>query len=148
MPRLGRRVEPVVVAPVHIPHRGCGELGRVEIVEHGEIDGHIGAADLRNVAMAESGDAAVAAEAVMRLARAELVVGERPLPFDEPKGLGLDHRAPVAALPADGAVALARAGGEVDIGLEAHLTAMAAAVVGFEHGGCLIVEALGANRTR
>src|SRR6185503_3190693 len=133
VPRLRRCLEPVVVATVHIAHGGGGKLGGIEIVEAGEVDGIVGAADRLDIAIAEGSEAAGGAEAVMRAHGAKLVVGEVGFAGDQPEGLGLDDGAPVSPLGADRAVALPGAGGEVKVDLEPHLAAVAASVKSLHH---------------
>src|SRR5580700_4102010 len=77
------------------------------------------------------------AEQVVRDVVAELVVGQSVLASDHPKRLRLDDRAPIPALAADRAVALAGAGGEIDVGLVADRAAMAAAPIGLDAHGWL-----------
>jgi hypothetical protein len=61
------------------------------------------------------------------------VVAELVLARYQPKILRLDRRIPGTPLGADRTVAAARTGLEIDIGLEAHTAAVAAAMVGFLH---------------
>src|SRR5262249_23014315 len=49
------------------------------------------------------------------------------------KRIGLDDRAPIAALPADRAIAAARTRSEIDIRREADSAAMAASLIGLQH---------------
>src|SRR5882672_8102654 len=133
MPRLGRRIPPVVVTAIHVFDRRLGELRRVEIVETGEVHRIIGAADLLDVAVTERRDAAGLAEPVMAALGAELIVGQRAFAREQAKRLRLDDGAPVAPLGADRAVALARAGAQVEVGLVADFAAMAASLVGPGH---------------
>ncbi|MCY1383514.1 hypothetical protein D9M69_716490 [compost metagenome] len=74
----------------------------------------------------------------MATSRAELVVGKLLLACQEAKRLGLDDDGPASGLGADGAVASAGAGGEVDVGFEADRAAVATARVGLEHEDSLV----------
>src|SRR3982074_2011268 len=115
MPRLRRRIPPVVVTAIHVFDRRLAELRRVEIVETGEVHRIIGAADLLDVAVTERRDAAGLAEPVMAALGAELIVGQLAFAREQSKRLRLDDGAPVAPLSADRAVALARAGAQVEV---------------------------------
>jgi len=64
---------------------------------------------------------------------AELVIADAGLFAQKAEILGLDIGAPVAALPADRAIALSGSGLKVDIGLIADSAAMAASVIGLLH---------------
>jgi hypothetical protein len=75
-------------------------------------------------------------EAVMDRFAAEQVLRQLGLAGDEAEVAGLDRRQPVAALGAHRAVALDRALREVDVGFEAHGSAVAASLVGLLHGSC------------
>src|SRR5262245_4462373 len=57
---FGGLVEPIVVAAVHVADGGSRELGGRQIVEHGQRNGDVGAADLLDEAMAVDPNAAVA----------------------------------------------------------------------------------------
>src|SRR5258707_3661480 len=133
MPRLGRRIPPVVVTAIHVLDWRLREFRRVEIVETGEVHRIIGAADLLDVAMTERRDAAGLAEPVMAVVGTELIVGQLAFAREQSKRLRLDDGAPVAPLGADRAVALARAGVQVEVGLVADFAAMAASLVGPGH---------------
>ena len=67
MPRLGRRIPPVVVTAIHVFDRRLGKFRRIEIVETGEVHRIIGAADLLDVTVTEGRDATGPAEPVMPL---------------------------------------------------------------------------------
>src|SRR5712671_939305 len=131
--RFGRWIPPIVVSAVHVTHGQLRELLGIDIVETGDIDRIVGAADLLDVAVAERGDAARLAEPMVAALAAELIVRDVGLAGQQPKILRLDDRAPVSPLGADRAVALAGSGAEVDIGLEANIAAMAAAAIGLLH---------------
>jgi hypothetical protein len=118
-----------------VTDRRLVELGRVEVVEAGELDRDEGAADLGHVAAAERVDAAGATKQVVALHLVEPVVGQFVLAGEQAEGVGLDQHRPVADLGAEAAVALAGAGGEIDVGLEADRAAVAAAVVGLQGHG-------------
>jgi len=53
MPRLGRRVHPVIVAAAEEPHRQRRELGIRHVVEARDVDRDVGAADLRHMTAAK-----------------------------------------------------------------------------------------------
>src|SRR5690606_24018400 len=118
VPRLGRRVEPVVVAAVREAHGHVRELLVADVVERRDVDRDEVAADLLDVAGAERPHAAVLAEQVMTALRRELVVGERVLTREQPEVGGLDDGVPRARPAADRAVALARARREIEVDLE------------------------------
>jgi hypothetical protein len=77
----------------------------------------------------------VLAEQVVGAEGVELVAAQRVVAAFQLQGVGLDQHAPVARLDAETAVALAGAVGQVDLRAETHLLAVAAAVIGLEHGG-------------
>src|SRR5262249_55610330 len=77
------RLEPVVVAAVHVADRHPCELFGRDVVEAGDVHRHEGATDLLDVAVAEGTDAARLAETVMALLAAELVVAELALTGDQ-----------------------------------------------------------------
>src|SRR5688572_1844075 len=83
--------------------------------------------------MSERRDAAGLAEPVVPALAAELVVRRLGVVRQQPELRRLDDRAPVAPLGADRAIAAAGAGAEVDVGLVADLSAVAAAAIGFLH---------------
>src|SRR4051812_34000953 len=101
MPRLGRRVPPIVVAAIHVADRGRDKVCGIEVVQSRDADGDIVAANLLDIAVAIDVDAAIAAETVMALHRVELIVAERILAGEEPEIGGLQPAsAPVPRLPA------------------------------------------------
>jgi hypothetical protein len=110
-----------------------GKFRRIEIVETGEVHRIIGAADLLDVTVTEGRDAARPAEPVMAAHGAELIVGQFVFAREQAKRLQLDDGAPIASLGTDRAVALARAGAQVEVGLVADFAAMAASLVGPGH---------------
>jgi len=79
----------------------------------------------------------VLAEDVVRLAGVEPVLAEIAFAREQLERGRLDDRAPPAVLGAIRAVAAAGTGLQVDLGLEADGAAMAAAVMGLEHGESL-----------
>src|SRR5437879_3526741 len=109
MPGFSRRVEPVVVASVHVVDRNRGQLGRIDVIEGSEADGDIVAADRFDIAAAEWGDAAGGAEGMVAASGCELVVGKAVLAADQAEVGRLDDGRPGAPLGADRAIALARA---------------------------------------
>src|SRR5690606_28095406 len=136
VPGLGRRVPPIVVEAVEVGHRRGEQLGRVEVVEGGDVDRDVGAVvPLGRVDEAVRPGAAVLAEAAVPDLGARAVVAQLLL---APAGAEVGDRdlhAPPAPLPAAGAVALAGALREVDVGLELDPLADAAAAVGALGGG-------------
>jgi len=58
-------------------NRRFDELGGIDIIETGEFDRHVVAADLLDVAALESSDTAGLAEQVRTLPAAEAVIGDR-----------------------------------------------------------------------
>src|SRR6185503_21189875 len=126
--RLRRRRLRVVVAHVEVLHRGVDQLLRIDAVQ--AVHAHRELA----VALREGAHAAFAAEAVMQRLPAELVVAQRLLAGKQAEVARGHRREPGPRLEADRAVALERALGEVEVGLEAHRAAMAAALVGCLHG--------------
>src|SRR5258705_11028101 len=87
--RLGRRIPPVVVAPVEKSDRCTGELRWIDVVERGEIDRDVVAADLLDVPAPERAHAAMAAEQVMTVPRRELVVAELAIAREQPERIRL-----------------------------------------------------------
>src|SRR5687767_14451066 len=125
-------VKPVVVAPVHVEHGSCYELCRRQIVDCRERDGYVVAADLLDVAVRVDPHATVAAEhVVVGTALAEAVLAGVFLTGEQTKRVGLGPHRPRAHLPAVTAVAFARAFGEIEIGFESNLSAVAASPIGF-----------------
>jgi hypothetical protein len=114
-------------------HRHLGQHLVGHVVERGDLDRDVVAADLLDVAALERAHAAAAAEQVVSLARPELVIAHHVLAAEEPEVFRLDQRVPVAGLGADRAVALARARLEIDVRLEPHRLAVAASVIGLLH---------------
>src|ERR1700733_12094573 len=133
MPRLLRRTPPVIVFAVAVAHRRRDELFRRHVIERCQLNRDEVAADFRDVAARERTHAAMFAEQVMHAAAAELIVTDIMQAGSEPKGLGLDHDAPLAGLAAHRAIAFAGAFFEIDIGLVTDGAAMAAAVIGLQH---------------
>src|SRR4030095_8689010 len=103
--------------------------GGINAIEAGKLDRDIVATDFLDVPGLEGTHTAVLAEQVCALATAEAVITERLLAGQQAKLMRLDHRAPVARLGANRAIALARALREVDVGFEADGAAVTAAVV-------------------
>src|SRR6185436_19720047 len=126
--RLRRRRLHVVVPHVEVLHRGVDQLLRVDVVQ--AVHAHRELA----VALREGAHPALGAEAVMQRLPAELVVGERLLAGKQAEVARGHRREPRSRLEADRAVALERALGEVEAGLETHRAAVAAALVGLLHG--------------
>src|SRR5690349_13297195 len=139
MPRLGRRLPPLVVAPIRMTHRGLDEFLQVDVIETRKLDRHVVAADLLHVAALEGAHAASLAEEMLALLAAEAIFAERTLARQQPERVGLDDGIPVAGLRADRAVALVRALREVDVRLELPRAGKAAGPVGFQHGLFLTV---------
>lgn len=133
MPCLSRDGPPAIVPAVEILHRRFRKLSGIEIVKAGEIDRDIGTADRLDIAVAISRHPAIGAEAVMAGERTELVIADAGLLAQKTEILGLDIGAPVAALPADRAIAFSRPCLKVDIGLVTDPAAMAASVIGLLH---------------
>src|SRR4051812_21321707 len=65
MPRLSRRVEPVVVPAVHVLHGGKNQLAGRQIVQRRKRDGDVVAADLFDVTVGVDAYAAPLAKYVM-----------------------------------------------------------------------------------
>src|SRR5581483_3472218 len=103
------------------------------VVEARDVDRDVVATDLWHMPAPERPHAAVPAEEMMGVPRAELVVREVPLPGQQPKRIGLDDRAPGALLAADRAVASARPGAEIDVRLEADGPAVTAPGMDLAH---------------
>src|SRR5689334_9422517 len=129
MSRLGGFVEPVVVAAVHVADWSAGELGWIEIVEAGEVDGDVVAADLGDVAPAERRDLAHGAEPALDEALAPEAVAKLLGAGQQAERRGERAGAPPARLPAVGAVALAGARRQIEVGLESDLPAATAAPI-------------------
>jgi hypothetical protein len=122
------------VQAVHIAHRRRGELGGIEIVETGEVDRDEVAADLLDVTPAERRHRAIAMRPRDELGDWKAVAGHL-LARQQAERVRFHRDAPPAQLPAIGAVALAGALGEVDVGLVADFLAVAAAVIRLLHAG-------------
>src|SRR5579883_2492712 len=134
MADFGGRVPPRVVAAVAVADGGCDELFGRGIVERSQVDRHVVAAELFQVAAPERTHTAMTAEKVVMAVRAELVVAEIALPAEQAKVGGLDGDAPATRLCADRTIAAARAGRQVQIGLVTHGAAVTASGVGLFHG--------------
>ena len=133
MPRHLGRVPPIIARAVHRAHRQRRHVGVRQIVEARDRHRIIGTADLLDLAMAERRYAARLAKDMMRAVRTELIVGQRRGIAQQSKRLGLDLRAPVPFLGADRAIAFARPGIEIDVGLEFDGAAVARTMMGLEH---------------
>src|SRR5688572_7274525 len=129
--RLLRRVLEVVVAAVDVVDPRGDQLGGLDGVQAGDVDcvERVAARFLRKRAQSEA-----LAEPVPDRRAAELVLGELRLAREQAERIALHGREPVAALAAHRAVALDRALGEVDVGLEADGAAVTASLVGLLHG--------------
>lgn len=77
MTNLGRRFIPSVVPAIQILHRHLCKDGRFDVVQRGDIDAAIGAAELLNITMTIGGDAAGGAEMVASDLGAELIEPNR-----------------------------------------------------------------------
>jgi hypothetical protein len=73
------------------------------------------------------------AEQMMAALRPELIVAERFLSREEAKGFRLNDCRPIPTLGADRAVALPCAGTQVNVGFEAHCTAVTTSLKGLHH---------------
>ena len=136
MPGFRRWREPIVVAPVHEANWCAGKLAVIGVVQARNIDRAEIAAEHVEVSVTKRMHAAMLAEAMVPDIGAELVVRQSILARDQPKRLGLDDDAPIPDLGAEGAVAPAGAGAQIDIGLVLNLAAMAASSIGLgAHGG-------------
>jgi hypothetical protein len=89
--------------------------------------------DLLDISPAEGANATMLTEQMMAALRRELIVAERLLSREETKRIGLDDHRPVPTFSADRAVALSGAGAQINIGFEAHYTAVATPLVSFQH---------------
>src|SRR5687768_14666428 len=127
MPGFRRRRLRIVVPHVEVLHRGIDQLLRIDAVQAVHAHRHLLAG------ARERAHAALVAEAVMDHFSAELVVDERLLAGKQAEVARRDTRQPGARLEADRAVAFEGALREVEIGLEAHRAAVAAAVIGLLH---------------
>src|SRR5678815_3651311 len=130
MTGLGRSVEPVVVATIHVAdRRGC-ERGRRQVVECRQHHRDVVSADLLDVAVRVEANTTVLAEHMTVLAALpKAVLADLILPSEQPECVGLDADRPVAHLPAVAAVALASALGEIEIRLEADRTTVTASSI-------------------
>src|SRR6185436_111963 len=110
----------------------------IEVVEDVEIDADVVAAEHLEVTEREAMNAAMLAELPARDLAAPLVGRQVVLAGDERERVGLHDRADRCGLRAHRAVAHAAAGAEIERGLEANRTAVAAAGVrarGWGRGG-------------
>lgn len=125
---------PVVVQPVLKVHWGGNELVHRQVVERGEMYRQEVTAHCVDATVRMRGDAAAPTKAVMAFAPVTRfsVVGEFGSTSKQSKVscFGVPH----ALFPAEGAVALAGALVEVNVGLEGDRLAVAAAVVCAFHG--------------
>src|SRR5688572_21914192 len=128
MPDFDRGLPPPAFAAVGVLHGRLGELRRIDVIEASDFHRYVGTADRGDVTALEGTHTAVPAEQVLALAAAKAILGQRVLAGQQPECLRLDEGIPVAGLGANGAVALARALREIDVGFESHRAAVAAAV--------------------
>src|SRR5258708_12143778 len=98
MPRLRRRRLPIVMTAVEIAHRRARKLGWVHIVETGDIDAVIVAADLFDMAAPKGVDAALPAEEVALRSGPESIVRQIAFAAEEPTALRLPHHPPLPPL--------------------------------------------------
>src|SRR6185312_10813435 len=114
-PRLRRRAGlPVVVATVPVAER---ERARIDVVEAVDVDRREVAAELREVAAHERVRAAGRAEVALADAGAPLVHAEARFAGEHAQLVGLAVLADEPELLADRAVAAARAGGQIEVGV-------------------------------
>src|SRR5688500_18310811 len=133
VPRFLRGIPEVVVEAVDAGDGRSYQLGRFDVVQAGDID-RIEGVPAGGLAVGKRPEAATLAEAVMDRFPSELIFGKAALAGQEPERICLDRREPVPSLAAHRTVALDRALGEVDVGLEADGPAVAASLVRFLHG--------------
>jgi hypothetical protein len=130
MPRFRRRRIPIIIAPIRKTNRRAGEFADIRVVEARNIDRVEISAENIEVAATERANPTMLAEKVVHAVGAELVVRQSVLARDHPKRVGFDDDAPISRLAADGAVALTRAGAQIDVGFVSDFAAMAACSIG------------------
>src|SRR5689334_18395761 len=118
-----RRRIPSVVQPVDVSDLQLCEVS-IRDLETAEVDA-VHLADWRVVADAEGAHAAAAAEVMLVLPAAEEILRQLAFAGEEPESLRPRDRGPEPGAPANGAVAAEGRLREVEVGLEAHGTAMA-----------------------
>src|SRR5690606_20680752 len=127
------RFLPVVVAAVGMANWRIDQFLHINVVQRGQLYRDIISAYRVEMAAAEWANTAVAAEQMMTGKRTKLVVTQGIFAGKQPEITGPYDGIPVARFGADGTIAFVGAGSEIDIGLKAHGTAMAAAEAGFFH---------------
>src|SRR5918995_332825 len=127
-----RDIRPAIVAAVYVRDWDLRELLVRDILEAANIHA-IHLADRRVVADAKSAHAAMTAEEMKILLRVEDVLRQLGFSRQQAEILGHCDGGPEARAPADRAIAAITALREVELGLEAHRTAMATAVVGLQN---------------
>lgn len=134
MPRLSRAFTPVVVEAVVILHGRGHQLVDVDTVEAQHVDVVVfGAAHVRHIDPFERPHAAMLTELVMRDRVLAAIVREIILPRQQAKILRQRIDQPQARLGADRAVALARAGADVERRFEANGATVATSLIGLQH---------------
>lgn len=125
--------EPVVVAPIEELHGQRHQLFVADAVENRDHDADEVAAQFGQVAFAVEAHAAVLAEEMaIDALGGEAIVAQLRRIAEQLEGFGLDEHDPVAHFDAEGAVAFAGSGFQIDVGLKADFLAVAAALVSFE----------------
>lgn len=124
---------PVVVQPVNVGDRQARQLLFRDSRETAKINA-IHLANGRFGSDTERSNAAVFAEIVMVLLCVEHVLSQFRLSFQETKTAFSCYSRPKTIAPADGAIAAIRALLKIKVGFELHRAAMAATLVGFQHG--------------
>jgi hypothetical protein len=98
-----------------------------------DADGMEFSTERRIISPAKRPHAAVFAKDVMDVIRA--VINQRGVPGEQPEGVGFCDGAPHSRPGAHFTIALERACGQIDIGLETDRATVTASGVGFLHGG-------------
>jgi hypothetical protein len=125
--RIGRRIHPVVVAAVAHADRPGDEFVYGGIIETCYLHAHVVPSYLLQVSAIESVDSAVFAKhmrAVFSRSFGIRISGHVLLSHDVVQRFRLYDHIPIAHFCAVGAIALARACGEIDIGFESDLSAV------------------------
>jgi hypothetical protein len=133
MPNLSGLAPPVIISSVCKIDFGGNELLRCGIVQGRDLHRDKITTQFLQVSTTERADAAVTTEQEVNGLATVLVIAERIFPREQAKGVGLHHGAPASILGTHGTVALACAGAQVDVRLEAHRSAMTATLVRLQH---------------
>src|SRR5262249_1337833 len=123
---------PVVVLAVDVSDRSGCKLFRRDVFQASQVDS-IDLTDAGEIAYAKRAHPAMFAEIVLVAHGVEQVLGQLRLAREQAKRPRLYDRRPEAVSGADRTVAPKGPGAEVDVGFEAHCSAVTTALVGLQH---------------